>query len=253
MHLVRVIPCLLLKGSGLVKTVGFDDPTYVGDPRNAVKIFNDKEVDELLLLDIGATSEGRSPRLELIEEIVSEAFMPVAYGGGIRSVDDAREVLALGVEKVVIGTAAVENEGVVRGTAAMFGSQSVLVCIDVKKKRFGGCEVFVRAGRKATGLEPVEFAKRMADLGAGEIIVNSVDRDGTMQGYDIALTKSVARAVEVPVVACGGAGSLDDIARVVKEGAASAAAAGSMFVFHGRHRAVLISYPEQGDLRSAFG
>jgi cyclase len=251
MHHPRVIPCLLLKGAGLVKTVRFKDPTYIGDPRNAVKIFNEKEVDELVLLDIMASVERRKPNLGLIEEIVSEAFMPVAYGGGIRSVDDARAVLVAGVEKVVIATAAVENDQIIREAAAQFGSQSVLVCMDVKRRFVGDYEVFTHGGRKASGREPVLLAKRAEELGAGEIVVNSIDRDGTMSGYEVPLVKSVADAVGVPVLACGGAGTLDHVGQVVAAGA-SAAAVGSMFVFHGKHRAVLISYPTQQELRRAF-
>jgi cyclase len=244
----RVIPCLLLKGERLVKTVRFGNPVYVGDPINTVRIFNEKEVDELVILDIAATLEGRRPAIDTIARIASEAFMPVAYGGGIRSLEDARAVLACGVEKVVINTAAAEQPDSVREIAAAYGNSSVVISIDVRRKLLGRREVCVRGGRKATGLDPVASARAAAGLGAGEILLNSIDRDGTMQGYDIELVRSVARAVAVPVIACGGAGSLADFSTALREGGASAVAAGSFFVFHGRHRAVLISYPSPDQL-----
>lgn len=248
----RVIPCLLLKGEGLVKTVKFRSPTYLGDPRNTVKIFNEKEVDELALLDITATPEKRKPRFDLVKEIVSEAFMPVAYGGGIRDLDDARQMLALGVEKIVIGTYAEENPAFVAEAADMFGSQSVVVCLDVKRGLFGGYEVVTNCGKKGTRRDPVSMAREMETRGAGEIIVNSIDRDGTMSGYDIDLLKSVSGAVSVPVIACGGAGRIEDFRDAVDRGGASAVAAGSLFVFQGKHRAVLISFPTQTQLRNVF-
>lgn len=247
----RIIPCLLLSGLGLVKTVKFQDPKYVGDPRNAVKIFNEKEVDELVILDIKATLEGTRPRFELIREIVSEAFMPVAYGGGIRSVEDARSMLQLGVEKVVMNTAAVENPSLVRLAAKEFGSQSVVVCMDVRRSRSGRYELYTHGGRKNAKLDPVAFAHRMEESGAGEIMVNSIDRDGTMAGYDLELIRSVTGAVRLPVIACGGAGNLEDLRCAVSKGGASAVAAGSLFVFHGKHKAVLINYPVKM-IRGAF-
>lgn len=248
----RVIPILLLKGEGLVKTVRFRDPMYVGDPRNVVKIFNEKEVDELVVLDIKATTEGYRPRLELIREIVSEAFMPVAYGGGIRTLVDAQEVLALGVEKIVLNSYAVENPSFVREASMSLGAQSVVVCLDVKKGLFGKYEVYSHGGGRRGKSDPVTFARTMEQMGAGELIVNSIDRDGTMTGYDLELVKAVAGAVMVPVIACGGAGTIEDFGKAVAEAGASAVAAGSMFVFHGRHRAVLVSYPDQKVLKRIF-
>ena len=248
----RVLPCLLLKGQGLVKTVRFRDPVYVGDPRNAVRIFNEREVDELLILDITATSENRPPKFELIREIVSEAFMPVAYGGGIRNVEDAQRILALGVEKIVVNTYGIEDPSFVGKAAQLFGSQSVVVCMDVKHDWRGKQAVYSNGGRKRSRFAPVAFAQEMEANGAGELIVNSIDRDGTMQGYDIDLIKSVTDKVNVPVIACGGAGNLDDCVRAIRDGGASAVAAGSMFVFYGEHRAVLISYPTQDTLRRLF-
>ena len=244
----RVIPCLLLKNEGLVKTVQFKHPKYVGDPINAVKIFNEKEVDELVFLDTTATIENRKPPLKLISEIATECFMPFCYGGGIRSIEDIAELFKLGVEKVSLNSYAVENPSLISRAAEMFGNQSIVVSIDVKKTLFGKYRVFTHGGRKASKHDPVEFAVRMQEAGAGELFLNSIDRDGTMQGYDLDLIKRVAEAVSVPVIACGGAGSLDDFAAAVKQGGASAVSAGSLFVFQGRHRAVLITYPSTKEL-----
>lgn len=244
----RVIPCLLLKGEGLVKTVGFKKPTYIGDPINAVRIFNEKECHELVFLDITATLEGRRPRLDVIADIAGECFMPFAYGGGIRDIEEARQILALGVEKLVINSYAIENPAFISEAARLFGNQSVVVCIDVKKNFWGKYEVYTHSGQKNTKKSPVHWAQEVERLGAGEIIVNSIDRDGMMQGYDIGLIKSVTDAVNVPVVALGGAGSVDDLGNAVREGGAAAVAAGSFFVFYGKHRAVLISFPADKEL-----
>ncbi len=243
----RVIPCLLLRGAGLVKTTRFKDPKYVGDPINAIRIFNDKEVDELMLLEITASRDGRGPSFSIIEEVASECFMPLAYGGGIRNLEDARRVLKLGVEKVIFNTAALRQPEVLRTASREFGAQAVVVSIDVRRKLFGRYEVYGEGGSKATGLDPVECAKRMQDCGAGEIFLTAIDRDGTMQGYDTELIASVARSVSVPVIASGGAGSVSDFVAAVKSGA-DAVAAGAMFVFHGPHRAVLITYPSRVEL-----
>ncbi len=246
----RVIPCLLLKNGGLVKTVKFKDPTYLGDPINIVRIFNDKEVDELIFLDILATVENRRPNFELLSKITSECFMPLGYGGGIQSLKDVKELLALGVEKVVLNTSAVENPSLIRESAQYAGSQAVVISIDVKRTLFGRYEVFTRGGRKGTGLDPVQFAVEMEKRGAGELFVNSIDRDGTMQGYDIDLIQRVSESVTVPVIACGGAGNVRHLAEAIRVGA-SAVAAGSMFVFQGPLRGVLISYPGQEELKGA--
>ncbi|MCX5995830.1 MAG: AglZ/HisF2 family acetamidino modification protein [Chloroflexi bacterium] len=245
----RVIPCLLLKGQGLVKTLQFKDPKYVGDPINAVKIFNEKEVDELILLDIQATVEQRSPQMKLISEIGSECFMPLCYGGGIRTLDDIKEIFGLGVEKVAINTYAVENPYFIGNAAEKFGSQSIVVAIDAKKHSPGKYEVFTHSGKVPTKLDPVEHAKRMEEMGCGEIFLNSIDRDGAMKGYDIELISQVSRTVSIPVIACGGAGELSDFADAVELGGASAVSAGSLFVFHGKHRAVLITYPSDQELK----
>lgn len=245
----RVIPALLLKGQGLVKTVKFKGPKYLGDPINIVRIFNDKEVDELVLLDITATPENHRPQFDLLKNIASEAFIPLAYGGGIRSMDDVRKLLSIGIEKLIMNTSAIENSSLIRETADHAGSQAVVASIDVKKNFLGKYEVFTRCGQKKTGLDPVKHAIEMEKMGAGEIIINSIDRDGTMQGYDLDLVRKVADAVSVPVVACGGAGNLSHVSEVIKQGHASAAAAGSMFVFQGPLRGVLISYPPPKELK----
>lgn len=244
----RVIPCLLLLNDGLVKTKRFKTPTYVGDPINAIRIFNDKEVDELIFLDITASREGRGPAFQAIRDFASECFMPVGYGGGIRSLEDARQVLSMGIEKIILNTMALRRPELVSEIAREFGSQAVVVSIDAKKKLLGGYEVIGAGGTEKTGLKPEVHAQRMVELGAGEIFLNSIDRDGTQQGYDLALVRSVAKFVSVPVIACGGAGSLAHFAEAVIEGHASAVSAGSMFVFHGKHRAVLINYPSRIEL-----
>jgi cyclase len=245
----RVIPALLLQGQGLVKTVKFRDPVYLGDPINIVRIFNDKEVDELILLDIKATNENRSPAFDRLGNITSECFMPLGYGGGIRSLEDIKKLLSVGIEKVILNTSAVENPALVRAAADYAGSQAVVISIDVKKTFLGKYEVFTRSGKKGTGLDPVKHVVEMEKQGAGEIFVNSIDRDGTMRGYDLDLIRCISEAVSIPVVACGGAGGLQDLADAIKIGGASAAAAGSLFVFQGPLRGVLISYPSQSDLK----
>jgi cyclase len=244
----RVIPCLLLKGQGLVKTVKFKNSRYVGDPINAVKIFNDKEVDELIFLDIEATVIGRKPPIKLLSEIASECFMPLSYGGGLRDLDDIKTVFNLGVEKVIINNQAIENPCFIEEASRRYGNQSIVVSVDVKRNSFGKYEIFSFGGRKKTKLNLVDHVKEMERLGAGEIFLNSIDRDGTMEGYDIEMIKRVTETVSIPVIACGGAGRINDFAQAVRKGGASAVAAGSMFVFHGRHRAVLITYPSIRDL-----
>jgi cyclase len=248
----RVIPCLLLRNVGLVKTLRFKEPKYLGDPINIVKIFNDKEVDELVFLDITATPDRRGPPFELLAKIAGECFMPLCYGGGVAEIGTMKELYHLGIEKVALNTAAVENQSIISAASKEFGAQSVIVSIDAKRRMFGGYQVCTHGGRKATGIDPVDHARRMEQEGAGEILLNSIDRDGTKGGYDIELVRRVSGAVGIPVVACGGAGTLEDLGRVVREGGASAAGAGSLFVFQGRHRAVLISYPTQQELRTVF-
>ena len=244
----RVIPCLLLKGRGLVKTTRFKNPKYVGDPINAIKIFNDKEVDELILLDITATKENRSPNFELIAEVASECFMPLAYGGGITRVEEARIILKSGVEKVIFNTAALRKPDVISAAVKEFGSQAVVVSIDVKRKLLGRYEVWMEGGSRKTGINPVDYARRMQELGAGELFLTAIDKDGTMSGYDLELISKVHEAVDIPIIASCGAASLEDFSAVSKIGL-QAMAAGAMFVFHGPHRAVLITYPSSDSLK----
>lgn len=249
---LRVIPALLLMKGGLVKTIKFKNPTYVGDPINAVKIFNDKEVDELLFIDIEATKEKRKPRFEIVSRISQEAFMPFCYGGGIRNLEDITKLLRLGVEKVSINAYAIENPDFIKEAAQTVGSQSVVASIDVKQDTFGRHWVFDYCNNLMTKLDPARFALLMEKYGAGEILLNSVDRDGTFSGYDIDIIKEVSSSVNIPVIALGGAGKIEDFVDAVRIGGASAVAAGSFFVFHGKHRAVLITYPTKDELKNAF-
>jgi len=242
------MPCLLLKGRSLVKTVKFKDPAYIGDPINAVRIYNEKEVDELIFLDITATTAGKEPPYQVLHEIASECFMPVAYGGGIRRLEQIRDILNLGIEKVIINSYAFEDPGFISQAAEQFGSQAIVASIDVRKRLFGKYEVYTHSGRKATGLDPVIWAQKMEAMGAGEIMLTSIDRDGTQEGYDIDLVKKVSAAVNIPLIACGGAGKVEDFGLAVKEGGASACAAGSMVVYYGRNRAVLINFPTRQEL-----
>ena len=246
----RVIPCLLLQDRGLVKTRVFTSPVYVGDPINAVKIFNEKEVDELILLDISASRERRGPQYDLISEIASEAFIPLCYGGGVTSLEEMRQLFQIGIEKVAVNSHCIENPQFVREAADIFGSQSVVVSVDVKRSFFGKYQVVTRGGRQKTSLSPRQHALHMQELGAGEIMLNSVDRDGLMTGYDLELVRSVSSVLSVPMIAVGGAGRVEDFAPAIEAGA-SAVAAGSMFVFQGKHRAVLISYPSTSVLEAA--
>jgi imidazole glycerol-phosphate synthase subunit HisF len=245
----RVMPCLLLKNGRLVKTVKFKNPQYVGDPVNAVRIYNEKEVDDLVLLDIGATVDGTGIPIGVIGRVASECFMPLTYGGGVRTLDDVQRVLAAGVEKIAVNTGAIEDPEFVARAAALVGSASVMVSIDVRRRRWRrGYEVCARSGTVRTGIDPAVFARRMQDLGAGELLLNAIDRDGTMSGYDIDLVRHVTGAVSVPVIACGGAGCVEDFGAAVKQGGASAAAAGSLVVYQGPHRAVLINFPSRQEL-----
>ncbi len=241
----RVIPSLLLKNGGLVKTVKFSRPVYVGDPINAVRIFNDKEVDELVILDIEASRSGQGPNFELLTRIAREAFMPMGYGGGIHSLEQARRIFALGYEKVIINTAAQDRLEFVTQLAGECGSQSIVVCVDVIRDLFGKYHVFDHRSKKKTAEKPLPWIKKCIDAGAGEILLYSVDRDGTFKGFDLELIRSISDEIQVPLIALGGAGNLDDLVKAINEGHASAVAAGSLFVFHGPNRAVLITYPKK--------
>lgn len=247
MLLTRFMPCLLLQNGSLVKTVRFQDPAYIGDPINAIRIYNELEVDELVFLDIMATIEKRGPPFDVLERIASECFMPVAYGGGVTTIEQVGTLFRLGVEKVVINTSAIADPRLMTAAATRFGSQSIVASIDARRVG-GGYEVFTSGGRTATGLAPAQAAKQIADAGAGEILITSIDRDGTMEGYDIDLIRSVVDAVRVPVIACGGAGNVDHLGEAIKRGGAAAVAAGSIVVYYGRNRAVLINVPEKEEL-----
>lgn len=245
----RVIPVLLLRGQGLVKTMQFKKPTYVGDPINSIRIFNEKEVDELCLLDIGATTDGREPNYRMIEDVAGEAFMPLSYGGGIRSVEQARRIFETGIEKVVLNATVFDNPQVVEDIVAIYGAQAVVAAIDVRRTLLGRYELSTHGATRRRSASLDAHIAELKRLNVGEVLINSVDRDGTQQGYDVAVIRHVAERIEAPVVACGGARGIDDFKAAVAAGA-SAVAAGSMFVFHGPHRAVLISYPNRKALQA---
>jgi imidazole glycerol-phosphate synthase subunit HisF len=247
----RVIPCLLMSNGGLVKTVRFAAPKYVGDPINAVRIFNDKEVDEVAFLDIGATPSNSGPDFDLLSDIASEAFMPFAYGGGITSIEQVKRLYGLGVEKVILNTIAASSPELVEKAAMAAGSSGVVVSVDVRRNWRGKYGVYVHCGTRDTGRDPVSYARDMERAGAGEILLTAIDRDGVMGGYDLELIQQVTQAVSVPVIGAGGAGELRHFRDAVDHGAAGVAA-GSMFVFHGKHRAVLITYPTYGELEELF-
>lgn len=248
----RAIPCLLLRNAGLVKTVRFAGAKYVGDPINAVKIFNEKEVDELVVFDIKASKQGAEPNYDLLADIASECFMPVCYGGGVKSVEQAQRIVQLGIEKIAVNAAAIFNLDLITALSDVLGAQSVVAGIDVKMDWLGRYRVYDASSGKLTDRAPEAYATDLACAGAGEIFLNNVDRDGTLEGYDLKLIDKVAKAVSLPVIACGGAGRTEDFVSAVGAGA-SAVAAGSLFVFQGRHRAVLISYPPYKELERLFG
>lgn len=241
----RIIPCLLVRGKGLVKTVRFGEPKYIGDPINAVKIFNEKEVDELIVLDIDATATRISPDFVMIQKLAAECRMPMCYGGGVTTVEQAKKIISLGVEKVAISAAALANPELISCIAAEIGCQSVVVVLDVKKTFFGKYEVYTHNGQRPTGRTPVEVAQEAEKMGAGEIVINSIDNDGLMKGYDLSLAASIRKAIHLPMSVLGGAGSLADIGRLISTCGIVGAAVGSLFIFKGRYRAVLINYPDQ--------
>lgn len=245
----RVIPALLLRDESLVKTVQFGDFEYVGDPCNTVRIFNELEVDELLFLDILATRNGRGPNFDLLADIANECFMPLGYGGGVRSLDDAKALFDIGFEKVAINSAAVENQDLIHKLSKHYGSQAVIGSIDVKKNIWGKYYIKTHAGTKGVSQHPVDWARKLENLGAGEILLTSVDREGTWGGFDIDLVHAVSSAVTIPVIAHGGAGSIEDIGCAVKEGGASAVALGSFIVFQKKGMGVLVNFPEREKLK----
>lgn len=248
----RVIPVLLLKGQGLVKSVRFRDHRYIGDPINAVKLFNDMKADELAFLDINATSEKRCISPDFVRQVGEEANMPFSAGGGIRTIGQIREILAAGAEKVIINTYASENPSFIKEASDTFGRSTITVSIDIRKNILGRYVTCINSGTRITDKNPSAFALLMEDMGAGEILVNSLDNDGKMCGYDISLIRKVSEAVTIPVVALGGAGNINDLRMAVNKGFASAIAAGSMFVYHGPRKAVLVNYPEKEILNRLF-
>ncbi|QCG93212.1 imidazole glycerol phosphate synthase subunit HisF (plasmid) [Azospirillum sp. TSA2s] len=248
---IRMIPCLLLKEQSFYKTTRFGEPRYLGDPINIVRIFNEKEVDELCILDIGATPEDGGPQFDYLAELAEECFMPLSYGGGISSVEDCRRLISSGFEKVILNTAAAETPELIGAVSSTFGSQAVVVSLDVRRSEDSQCTVWTRGGTCDTGEDPVTAARRAEALGAGEILLNAIDRDGTMAGYDLGLIQAVASAVQVPVIACGGARDIEDLVAASLDAGASAVAAGSLFVFFGRRRAVLINPPTYDEFQQA--
>lgn len=250
MNRFRVIPVLLYSSGGLVKTVRFKNPKYVGDPINAIKIFNDKEVDELILLDIDATKNKKGPNFKLVEEVANECFMPFSYGGGITSIEEIKKLLNLGAEKIVINSSAT-NENIIKEASSRFGSQSIVICIDIKKNWQGKYYCYTNRGEKNIKISPIDFAKKMESFGAGELILQFIDKDGTYSGYDLNMIEKISKEVTIPIVACGGASSIEDFTMAVKAGA-FAVAAGSMFVFYGKLKSVLINYPTNEELKELF-
>ena len=243
----RIIPTLLVHNRGLVKTVKFKDSKYVGDPINAVKIFNEKEVDELIVLDIDATVEDREPDYKMIENLAVECRMPLCYGGGIKTAKQAQKIFSLGVEKIALSSVVVDNPMIVKEIATQVGMQSVVVVLDVKKKLFGGYEVVTHNGKKKRGIDPIKFVQELEELGIGEIVINSIDNDGVMKGYDFSIIDKIKEIATVPMTVLGGAGSLGDIKQLIDKFGIIGCSAGSLFVFKGKYKAVLINYPNQNE------
>jgi cyclase len=248
----RIIPSLLLHDKGLVKTVNFRSPKYIGDPINAVRIFNEKQVDELAFFDIDASVLNKEPDYILIEKLANQSRMPLCYGGGVKTVDQAQKIFGLGIEKIALSSAVIQNPNLITQIANRVGSQSVIVVLDIKKKLLGGYEIYTHNGKKATGINPIKFSKELEAFGAGEIIINSIDQDGVMKGYDMNLIDKIAERISIPLTVLGGAGSLDDIEKVIEKHGVIGVAAGSLFVFKGPYKAVLINYPTQAEKNKVF-
>ncbi|WP_312390648.1 AglZ/HisF2 family acetamidino modification protein [Chryseobacterium sp.] len=246
----RIIPCLLIHDKGLVKTQQFKNPRYLGDPMNAVRIFNEKEVDEIIVLDIDATVDGRDPDFKMIEHLAEECRMPLCYGGGVTTVEQAQRIFSLGVEKIAFSAGAINNPNLISEIAEKVGSQSIVVVLDVKKKLFGGYDVCTHNGKKSTGKSLFELIRQFEKLGAGEIVINSIDKDGDMKGYDMKLIEGARKETTLPLTALGGAGTLDDVGELINKFGIIGAAAGSLFVFKGKLKAVLINYPNFLDKES---
>lgn len=248
----RIIPSLLIHDKGLVKTVNFKNPKYVGDPINAVKIFNEKGVDELAIFDIDASALGKEPDYKLIENLALQSRMPLCYGGGVKTVQQAQKIFSLGIEKIAVSSAICQNPNLITDIANKVGSQSVIAVLDVKKKLLGGYEVYINNGKNATGIDALQFIEKLEALGAGEIIINSIDQDGMMKGYDVNLIDKVRQKITIPLTVLGGAGSLEDIKKVIKAHGIIGVAAGSLFVFKGKYKAVLINYPNKTEKENLF-
>jgi cyclase len=241
----RIIPCLLIQNKGLVKTVRFKNPKYVGDPINAVRIFNEKEVDEIMVLEIDATSGNLEPDYKMIENLAAECRMPLCYGGGIKTVEQAQRIFSLGVEKVAISSAAINNPGLIKEISTRVGNQSMIIVLDVKKGKNNKYEIWTNNGTTFSGKEMVSFAREVEELGAGEIVINSIDHDGVMKGYNIEMIDQVRSQVHLPITVLGGAGNLNDIKQLIDHFGIIGASAGSLFVFKGVFKAVLINYPSR--------
>ena len=248
----RIIPCLLIQNKGLVKTVNFKDPKYVGDPINAVKIFNEKEVDELIVLDIDATKENREPNLKMIKGLADECRMPFCYGGGITSVEQAKKIINLGAEKVALSSSALNNISLCQEIGNVIGNQSVVVVIDCKKKLFGGYDIYTHNGKKKSKWKLNDFLLKLEEIGIGEIVINSIDNDGVMKGYDLPLIEIVREKCSLPITVIGGAGSLQHIKDLISKFKIIGAAAGSLFVFKGKYKAVLINYPNREERKPLY-
>jgi cyclase len=248
----RIIPSLLYHNKGLVKTVNFKSPKYVGDPINAVRIFNEKEVDELAFFDIDATVLNKEPDYSLIEKLANQSRMPLCYGGGVKTIEQAQKIFGLGIEKIALSSSVIQNPKLISNIADRVGSQSVIVVLDVKKKLIGGYEVYTHNGKKSTGINPFKFALEAEKLGAGEIIINSIDQDGVMKGFDMNLIDKISESISIPMTVLGGAGSVLDIEKVIHKHGVIGVAAGSLFVFKGPYKAVLINYPTQEEKNKLF-
>ena len=244
----RVIPSLLLLNRGLVKTVKFKNPRYVGDPINTVKIFNEKEVDELIIMDIEATLKKRAPDIDYLKELAGESFIPLCYGGGIQDIHTIKNILRAGYEKVAINSYAIDHPDFIKLASETFGSSTIVVSMDVKKDIFGKYRIYSYTGKHKKSLDPVSFAVKAQENGAGEILLNAVHKDGTLSGYDLDIIQKIASEIDIPLIASGGASSMEDFKKAIVAGGASAVSAGSMFVFHGKHKAVLVNYPSQEEL-----
>lgn len=248
----RIIPSLLIHDKGLVKTVKFKDHKYIGDPINAVKIFNEKEVDELAIFDIDATVLGYEPNYILIEKLANQSRMPLCYGGGVKTVKQAQRIFSLGVEKIALSSSIIQNPNLIAEISEKVGSQSVIVVLDVKKKLLGGYEICTHNGKKKTGISPVKFAKIAQKLGAGELIINSIDNDGMMNGFDMNIIAKVREEITIPLTVLGGAGNIEDIKKVILKNGIIGVAAGSLFVFRGVYKAVLINYPSKEEKNNIY-